>query len=168
MVEIIVIQCENAQRTNFDISLSSNLSKLREEIKEELGIEKFRLFFMGRELKTLGRSLSKLGVGKYSSVMHAFTPVSGRCVGGGSKKKTEKKKKRRIGEEDDDEDDKEVEVLDVSQTPKGTTTGGGGGKVGGGRGKRKKDDKVNGGGGNSVGGEGKGRGASPNDAICLD
>jgi hypothetical protein len=54
------------------ISLSSKLG----ELKDELGSEDFfgplspnhqRLFYLGRELKTKGRSLSQLGLGRFKS-----------------------------------------------------------------------------------------------------
>jgi hypothetical protein len=64
------------------LSLSQKLGDLKETLAEEFGVSsdsKQRLFYMGRELKSGGRSLSKLGLGKFSNqnnILHMHLPPS--------------------------------------------------------------------------------------------
>jgi hypothetical protein len=58
------------------VSLGTKLNDLKETLAGEFDVSSNqRLFYMGRELKSGGRSLSKLGLGKFAAnVLHLHVP----------------------------------------------------------------------------------------------
>lgn len=73
-----VIRTSDAERKQISFSLSKTLGELKEILAKEFDIasdESQRIFYMGRELKSGGRSLQKLGLGRFNNnVLHVHIP----------------------------------------------------------------------------------------------
>lgn len=73
-----VIRTSDAERKQISFSLSKKLGELKEVLAKEFDIasdESQRIFYMGRELKSGGRSLEKLGLGRFNNnVLHVHIP----------------------------------------------------------------------------------------------
>mmetsp|Transcript_123378 Transcript_123378/g.356627 ORF Transcript_123378/g.356627 Transcript_123378/m.356627 type:complete len:138 (-) Transcript_123378:193-606(-) len=74
---LTAIRTSDAMRKELTVSLSKKFGELKDTLREEFDVpsdQNTRIFYMGRELKSGGRSLGKLGLGKFAnSVLHVHS-----------------------------------------------------------------------------------------------
>jgi len=129
---VTIIDCRNnGEKTELpDVTLDATLGEIKTiiELKVKTAVADQRLFYMGREIKSQGKTLSSLGVGKFSYYVHLFSTKAPMTAQAGSKKREAKikaakkpvAKKRKLpvvakGEViclDSDEEENVEEVLD--------------------------------------------------------
>mmetsp|Transcript_1082 Transcript_1082/g.2976 ORF Transcript_1082/g.2976 Transcript_1082/m.2976 type:complete len:176 (-) Transcript_1082:242-769(-) len=115
-----VIQSGSGNVEEFDLPLSMTLRELKGRLEgsKKMGriqVRHQRIFFMGRELKTSGRSLDKLGVGALGvNVLHLHSRKPRHAV---------RQDEITIDDEEDDEDvvEEVVEILDTPSAAAPTT-----------------------------------------------
>lgn len=133
VVPIIIINSSDSRKIEIEISLSSSLNTLKDTISSsEFGPvdrDHQRLFHLGRELKSGGRSLSTLGLGKFDNFLlhlHSTQPkpidlsTLDEDSSGARQEKTRQSgaTKRNMGvidlvdDDADDADDGDVEIID--------------------------------------------------------
>lgn len=142
---ITVLRTCDAKKAEFEMSMSASLNDLKDTINESdafgpLPRDSQRIFHLGRELKTGGRSLSALGMGRFRVFMVHLLAKASQKSSGTSKQQPAKEEeevvevvqKRRarnrvqnaqavqqqqqqeeVIELSDDDDDDEVEVVQV-------------------------------------------------------
>jgi len=102
--EIKIINCRlDGVKTTITIPITATLNVLKSRIEENMStkVNEQRLFYMGREIKTGGRTLDSIGIGKHSWHIHLFStgkkPPSKAKAAAAAKKSAATKK--RIAEE---------------------------------------------------------------------
>mmetsp|Transcript_31354 Transcript_31354/g.62139 ORF Transcript_31354/g.62139 Transcript_31354/m.62139 type:complete len:194 (-) Transcript_31354:126-707(-) len=126
-----ILQSGDGQKREIAVSVKTTLRELKILIQNVFNIEPSgqRLFYLGRELKSNGRSLGNIGFGNYNNTfIHLVSHKTGKggIVARGSRPVTEliSQPARSINLTDvilldDDDDDDEVEIID---SPSGTTS----------------------------------------------
>lgn len=147
---IIVLRASDAKKVEFEMNMSDSLNDLKDNIDGSsefgpLSRTNQRIFHLGRELKTGGRSLSVLGIGRFKvftvHMMPKQLPQSGDGKVGGKNDVVEVVGKRRgsrsttrgrnppqqqqqqqpvieLSDDDDDDDDDDVVIEAVAVAPK--------------------------------------------------
>jgi len=130
-VSATILQSRDGQKREISVSLKTTLRELKMLIQNEFNIEPLgqRLFYLGRELKSNGRSLGNIGFGNYKNTfIHLVSNKTGKggIIARGSRTGTEviSQPARSVNLTDvilldDDDDDDEVEIID---SPSGTTS----------------------------------------------